>query len=38
MFLIFFPGYNGIARLLLSRGANVDLVSSEGTPPHVAKI
>lgn len=32
----FSPGYNGIARLLLSRGANVDLDSSEGTPLHVS--
>jgi ankyrin repeat protein len=32
----FFPGYSGIARLLLSRGANVDLESSEGTPLHVS--
>nr|XP_034572070.1 poly [ADP-ribose] polymerase tankyrase-like isoform X3 [Setaria viridis] len=29
-------GYDGIARLLLSRGANVDVNSSEGTPLHVA--
>lgn len=29
-------GYDGLARLLLSRGANVDLDSSEGTPLHVA--
>ncbi|KAL6637601.1 hypothetical protein ACP70R_025173 [Stipagrostis hirtigluma subsp. patula] len=29
-------GYDGIARLLLSRGASVDLFSSEGTPLHVA--
>ncbi|WVZ64421.1 hypothetical protein U9M48_013933, partial [Paspalum notatum var. saurae] len=29
-------GYDEIARLLLSRGANVDLNSSEGTPLHVA--
>ena len=34
----FFPGYDGIARLLLSRGANVDLNSSEGTPLHVAAV
>ncbi|CAN6281911.1 unnamed protein product [Urochloa humidicola] len=29
-------GYDGIARLLLSKGANVDVDSSEGTPLHVA--
>ncbi|CAN6287245.1 unnamed protein product [Urochloa humidicola] len=29
-------GYDGIARLLLSRGATVDVDSSEGTPLHVA--
>ncbi|RLM52809.1 tankyrase-like [Panicum miliaceum] len=29
-------GYDGIARLLLSRGANVDLNSSKGAPLHVA--
>nr|CAB3493698.1 unnamed protein product [Digitaria exilis] len=29
-------GYDGIARLLLSKGANVDMISSEGTPLHVA--
>jgi ankyrin repeat protein len=35
MFL-FFLGYSGIACLLLSRGANVDVDSSEGTPLHVS--
>nr|CAB3498877.1 unnamed protein product [Digitaria exilis] len=29
-------GYDGIARLLLSKGANVDMISSERTPLHVA--
>jgi ankyrin repeat protein len=31
-----FSGHVGIARLLLSKGASVDVSSSEGTPLHVA--
>ncbi|XP_051186579.1 uncharacterized protein [Lolium perenne] len=33
---LFFPDLFGIADILLSRGANVDSMSSEGTPLHIA--
>lgn len=36
MFFTLFPGNEGLARLLISRGACVDLPSFKGTPLHVA--
>ncbi|KAM0867368.1 hypothetical protein ACQ4PT_041993 [Festuca glaucescens] len=35
-FHVFFPDLFGIADILVSRGANVDSMSSEGTPLHIA--
>lgn len=34
--LHFFTGYDGLARLLLSKGASVDVISSKGTALHLA--
>lgn len=36
LYYIFFTGYDGLARLLLSKGASVDVISSKGTALHLA--